>query len=92
MEVETAVNTNIILKVPMILLERKIFNDVQRIEKEFRRVSAELEKLDTTTRIGTFIHSMLIKKLVEIADTLPPLNKQLRHLQFGNGIQEDKWQ
>jgi len=76
----------------MISLEKKIFNDVQRIEKEFKRVSAELENLDTTTRTGSFIHSMLIKKLVNISDTLLPLNKQLKHLQFGNGIQEDKWQ
>jgi len=76
----------------MISLEKKIFNDVQRIEKEFKRVSAELENLDTTTRTGSFIHSMLIKKLVNISDTLLPLNKQLKHLQFGNVIQEDKWQ
>jgi len=91
MEVETSVNTDFILKAPMILLEKNTKDAIKRITQEYERLSSELQKLDTLKPTEKYLYSFLVKRMVELSDERKPLMQRLKYLKVGCGIQEDKF-
>lgn len=89
MEVETAVNTDFILKVPMISLEKNTKDAIKRKTQAYERLSLELSKLDTRKSTEAFVYSHLVKRMVELSDSIKPLTQRLKYLKVGCGIQED---
>ena len=91
MEVETAVNTDSILKAPMISLEKITRNNIKIIQNEYKRLSFEIDKLDPTKPTEKFLYSSLVRKMVSLNEKIKPLTQRLKYLKVGNGVQEDNF-
>jgi len=75
----------------MISLEKITRNDIKIIQSEYKRLSFEIGKLDTTKPTEKFLYSSLIRKMVSLNEKIKPLTQRLKYLKVGNGIQEDNF-